>query len=92
MEKKVQIKQSDAIVSPQGSSPLKLLRRRQVEAKTGLGKSQIYLLQNKREFPTSIQLSSGTGTRSGVAWLEHELDTWIQSRVDASRKRVGGVE
>lgn len=57
-----------------------VLRRRQVEARTGLGRSSLYALIAGGQFPTQIRLSANT-----VGWLEHEIDGWIAERTKASR-------
>jgi prophage regulatory protein len=57
-----------------------VLRRRQVEARTGLGRSSIYALIADGQFPAPIRLSTNT-----VGWLEHEIDAWIAERTKASR-------
>lgn len=57
-----------------------VLRRRQVEARTGLGRSSLYALIAGGQFPTPIRLSTNT-----VGWLEHEIDGWIAERTKASR-------
>ena len=59
---------------------LMVLRRRQVEARTGLGRSSIYALIADGQFPAPIRLSANT-----VGWLEHEIDAWIAERTKASR-------
>lgn len=59
---------------------LMVLRRRQVEARTGLGRSSIYALIASGQFPAPIRLSANT-----VGWLEHEIDGWISERAKASR-------
>lgn len=69
-------------------TPLKLLRLELVKATTGLCKSQIYLLQKQKKFPASVCLSGNrgeNGKRGGVAWIDHEVQAWIESRVKASR-------
>lgn len=60
---------------------LTILRRRQVEARTGLGRSSLYALIAAGQFPTPIRLSANT-----VGWLEHEIDAWIVERTRASRQ------
>lgn len=64
---------------------LVILRRKQVEARTGLSRSSIYAAIKAGTFPVSIAL----GEKS-VGWLEHEIDAWIAARVEASRKPAGG--
>lgn len=72
--------------------PQTLIRREQVTAKTGLGCSAIYARMTfnpKRPndydptFPKPVKI----GARS-VAWVESEVDEWINARVEASRKGV----
>jgi len=60
---------------------LKVLRRRQVEARTGLPRSSIYALITEGRFPAPIRL----GARS-VGWLEHEIDAWIAERAKVPRR------
>lgn len=60
--------------------PLVILRRKQVEARTGLSRSSIYAAIKVGTFPTPVAL----GEKS-VGWLQHEIDAWIASRVAASR-------
>ena len=58
-----------------------LIRLKKVEAKTGLKKSMVYDLMNKGEFPKSIKI----GERA-VAWIESEVDQWIQNKIPESRQ------
>lgn len=62
---------------------LVILRRKQVEARTGLSRSSIYASIKAGNFPAPVSL----GEKS-VGWLQHEIDGWIASRVAASRERV----
>ncbi|MFK7825132.1 MAG: helix-turn-helix transcriptional regulator [Oligoflexales bacterium] len=55
---------------------LKFLRLPEVRSRTGLGRSTIYQLIEKGEFPKQIQLS----WRS-VGWLEHEIEEWIECKI-----------
>ena len=57
-----------------------LIRLRDVMKITGFGRSQIYKLINIGEFPKQIQISPGS-----VAWLESELETWMEERIRLSR-------
>lgn len=63
---------------------LTILRRKQVEIRTGLSRSTIYARISEGTFPPPIDL----GGRA-VGWLESEIDAWLQSRIAASRK-IGG--
>lgn len=54
-----------------------ILRRNQVQDRTGLSRSTIYLHIQKGTFPKPIKL----GERS-VGWLENEIDDWLESRIE----------
>ena len=56
----------------------KFLRLPDVIRRTGYKRSNIYHLMSLGEFPRSVQL----GPRA-VAWLEHEIDEWIDERVES---------
>ena len=58
-------------------SVITVLRRKQVEARTGLSRSTIYDGMKEGIFPKSIQL----GARS-VGWIESEIDDWLAARVE----------
>ncbi|MBP2167214.1 prophage regulatory protein [Erwinia toletana] len=53
-----------------------LLRLKQVEEKTGLKRSQIYLYMKNGSFPRSIKIGP-----SSVAWLESEIDEWVDVKL-----------
>lgn len=59
---------------------LRVLRPREVIAKTGIPTASRYEMIAAGEFPKPISLG---GAR--VGWLEHELDAWIAQRIRASR-------
>lgn len=63
-----------------------LLRRRQVEALTGLRRSTIYERMARGQFPRPVRL----GTRA-VAWLASEIDSWIAARIAESRPGTNGT-
>lgn len=58
-----------------------ILKRTQVQARTGISRSGIYQKMANGEFPKSITL----GPRA-VGWLESSIDKWIQSRIEMSSK------
>lgn len=62
------------------STPLSFLRLATVIERTGLGKSTIYALIAKSEFPDSIQTSSGT-----VGWSSVEIENWIIARLNTPK-------
>lgn len=66
---------------PQLQKALTILRRKQVQARTGLSRSTIYFRAAEGTFPKPVNL----GARA-VGWLESEIDLWLTSRVEASRK------
>lgn len=53
-----------------------LLRLKQVEEKTGLKRSQIYLYMKSGDFPRSIKIGPAS-----VAWLESEINEWINLKL-----------
>lgn len=69
---------------------LRILRRKQVEARTGLSRSSIYarLRHNPKRpgdydptFPKPVSVGA-----KAVGWLEHEVDAWIAAQIEKSRK------
>ncbi len=56
---------------------LRILRRKQVETRTGLSRSTIYLHMSQGAFPKPINL----GARA-VGWLECEIEAWLASRIE----------
>lgn len=55
-----------------------ILRRRDVEKKTGLSRSTIYTMITNGTFPKQIHLSA-----RAVGWLASEVDAWLGERVHA---------
>lgn len=60
----------------------RLLRRREVEARTGLSRSSIYARMALGTFPLAVDL----GGRA-VAWVENEIDGWCLERIAARAAR-----
>ena len=56
---------------------LSILRRKQVEKRTGLSRSTIYLRIQEGSFPRPINL----GARA-VGWLENEIEAWLAARLE----------
>ncbi len=56
---------------------LSILRRKQVENRTGLSRSTIYLRIKEGTFPRPINL----GARA-VGWLENEIEEWLTARME----------
>ena len=65
-------------------APMRLLRLREVMARTGLSWTTIYDWRKEGRFPQPILL----GTRTRV-WIESELDEWMREWIAKSR---GGAE
>jgi prophage regulatory protein len=75
-------------MSNQTHNALTILRRKQVEARTGLSRSTIYSkMQSSRpalydpSFPKPISL----GAKS-VGWIEAEIEDWLARQIQKSRK------
>ena len=62
-----------------------ILRRKQVEARTGLSRSSLYLRMSEGTFPKPICLGEGPTARA-VGWPSNWIDQWIGERIAASRK------
>jgi prophage regulatory protein len=69
---------------------LTILRRKQVEARTGLSRSSIYarLRQNPKRpgdydptFPKPISVGA-----KAVGWIEAEIEAWLTAQIKKSRK------
>jgi prophage regulatory protein len=58
-----------------------IIRRKQVERRTGLSRSTIYLRVSEGTFPAPVSL----GARA-VGWVESEVSDWVASQIEASRK------
>jgi prophage regulatory protein len=61
----------------------KMIRLPTVIEQTGLSRSSIYLRMKNNKFPQSISL----GDRA-IAWLEEDINQWIEDRIIES-KRAG---
>jgi prophage regulatory protein len=53
----------------------RILRRPEVEQRTGLSRSAIYAEMSKGRFPPAVQL-----TAKAVGWREGDVEGWIASR------------
>lgn len=81
-------------MAAQIQSALTILRRKQVEARTGLSRSSIYarLRRNPKRpgdydptFPKPISVGA-----KAVGWIEAEIDAWLAAQVEKSRKAASG--
>ena len=64
----------------------KLLRLSGVKSRTGLGRSHIYALAARGEFPKPLKV----GDRAS-AWVEGEVDEWVMARIRASGRAAPTV-
>lgn len=77
-------------MAAQIQTALTIIRRKQVEARTGLSRSSIYarLRPNPKRpadydptFPRPVSVGA-----KAVGWIEHEVDAWIAAQIQKSRK------
>ena len=61
-------------------APIRIVRLPAVQARTGLGRSTIYVRLAEGSFPRPVQL----GARA-VGWIESEVDEWIRKQIALSR-------
>ncbi|KAF1717913.1 transcriptional regulator [Pseudoxanthomonas yeongjuensis] len=62
------------------ATPNRLIRLPEVIARCGVGRTTIYEMINRVEFPAPVKI----GPRSS-AWPQNEVDRWIEDRI-AERK------
>ena len=55
----------------------RFLRLNQVLDKTGLKRSQVYTYMKTGDFPKSVKIGPAS-----VAWLESEIDEWINEKIN----------
>ena len=60
-----------------------LLRRKQVQERVNLSRSELYRLMGVGRFPRSIRL----GERA-IAWDSDEIEAWIRARIAARDARA----
>ncbi|AWL69709.1 AlpA family transcriptional regulator [Serratia marcescens] len=60
-----------------------LIRLHDVQRRTGYSKAWIYHLMSQGKFPPSVKI----GTRA-IAFVESEIDDWVNQRIAESRKEV----
>ena len=69
-------------------SPQKrFIRLPEVLTRTGYGRTTIYRKMEEGTFPRSVKLGGpledpNAFDSRAVAWIEHEVDQWIDSRID----------
>lgn len=82
-------------MAAQFQTVLTILRRKQVEARTGLSRSTIYakLRHNPKRpgdydptFPTPVSVGA-----KAVGWVESEVENWLATQIQKSRTRESGA-
>ena len=68
------------VIELEGSVRLRILRLPEVQRRTGLSRSTIYVRLDQGRFPKPVSL----GARA-VGWIESEVDEWIRERIAESR-------
>lgn len=65
----------------------RLIRRKEVQEKTGLGASSIYAMMKQGNFPQCLNLSERR-----VAWIESDIDQWICERIASHKTTIATME
>lgn len=68
-------------------TPSTLIKLPAVKQRTTLSTSEIYRRIEAGTFPAQVRLGA-----KAVAWLEHEIDTWISEAVEQSRPAVEAAQ
>lgn len=66
--------------------PVRLLRRPAVEALIGVKRSALYRMMSEERFPRPVPL--GDGKNPPVAWIESEVHSWIEQRIDRRERQA----
>ena len=69
------------------TTPNTLIKLPTVKQRTTLSTSEIYRRIEAGTFPAQVRLGA-----KAVAWLEHEIDTWISEAVEQSRPAVEAAQ
>lgn len=69
------------------TTPKTLIKLPRVKERTTLSTSELYRRMEAGTFPAQIKLGA-----KAVAWLEHEVDAWIEQTVEAGRTASNSVE
>ncbi|HMV53806.1 MAG TPA: AlpA family transcriptional regulator [Rhodocyclaceae bacterium] len=72
----------------QSEQHVRLIRLREVLAKTGLSRSACYAAIQAGTFPAPIPILPGGRS---TAWPEHEVDAWLRDRIAAARSTKGNA-
>ena len=77
-------------MATQIQTALTILRRKQVEARTGLSRSSIYAKfrhnpKRPSEYDPTFPRPVSIGAKA-VGWIEAEIDDWLKAKIESSRK------
>lgn len=66
-------------------STTRLIRITEVVALVGLARATIYKLMSQPEsgFPQAVKLTDSTARGAPVAWVLSEVQSWVESRIEA---------
>ncbi len=69
---------------------IRIIRRKQVEARTGLSRSTIYAKMRRNpkrpaDYDPTFPRSVSVGAKA-VGWIEGEINAWLTAQVEKSRK------
>ena len=81
-------------MTAQIQAALTIIRRKQVEARTGLSRSTIYALPHNPKRPGDYDPTFPKPVSVGakaVGWIESELDAWLTAQIQKSRKLTGAA-
>lgn len=67
-------------MAAQLQTALTILRRKQVEARTGLSRSTLYARIRDGNFPRPVSLGG-----KAVGWVEAEITDWVSTQIKLSR-------
>jgi prophage regulatory protein len=69
-------------------APLSILRRRDLELRLRLSRSTIYdkINPHSRRYDASFPKPIRLGAGAAVGWIESEVESWLRSQIEASRK------
>ncbi len=68
-------------MSDERSKVTLILRLKQVQSRTGLSRSTLYLRISEGKFPRQVSL----GARA-VGWVDAEVEAWLAGQIEQSRK------
>lgn len=62
---------------------VRLIRRREVQHRLGVGHTTLYRLIRAGHLPKPIRLNPNSGPTGAVAWPESEIDAYVEARLAA---------